>query len=1029
MDLSVLLLLFCVAHPHSREGNYSAGDLFFTLNANTYTIAMLNRTYNTTMNFSFVPPASTDAPIPIGCHSLGDVTLRLRHSSNKNEDTQSSWVTMSSADNTNKTATQLPCEENIENCIFSADITPLMNLSTNDGNVQSTRYPVKVVRTYAESKSPEGLAVSFNITNMEDVAIEIGGFGMSMPQAGGQHHIEQSVWNDPYIGGDHGFVEWVRVVVDQQSLLAITPPHSTEKSGNHFEAWRPILENTCRGDVWEWTVYSKSWAEEWKYNQQYPYLKMADNVFSTGVWPHPKSPWPSWQGSDTIPVTNFEGIAQPYNNPTSRILQPGESFTSTVLLSTTDSPRARSNTLLAAGKVVFHAVPGYVLTPSMSSAQLLIVTPSASLTIHNIETFPENVLRVSSPTKSTTSQDNNIYRVNITASSQGRCRVTVVFSDSSQAHLHYMVLPPLPSLIDKVGHHWAYTAWLPRDYPDPFGRSASVLPWDREDNMHVMDDARAYDVGLSDDCGGGNPLGFAMKVGFAPKQDEVTRIDDFIKWTLYGIKTDTAKPPYKSLQMLPGDRDPDGIRMTLFYYNNFTRDKLGHSYPSKNWSGHFYHNYTEAHKCALWPVGPDSWCMDERSANATYRSFNYPHHTASYYSMYRIARYYTKLNTYRTWQWYLGRAANTTIRFGAPGVGVMDGTVFREVLRSVKEEASLQRLHDISSASYNWTYFAERIEANMFRRASGFSRELYPYGSEFSFDTTGQEEVVVWLTYFSNDTNLWNVTALRTVNHILSYMRSSSTWSYHGGARSGGDLDAGKWLPTVGTVSRFETRGNFHYRSCLNMIPIIEWYRAHPDDHFLLEISMGAITGTMSNIHNESGAPGKFYHMLPYILDHDPRSGDFGLGFFGLTLEVGSYFVNHRELGILCYLCDYAPTSGNDSYKLLLLTFCYYLEGAISITPRDSYQIRVFLEPLSLYLTLDCGNFNMLTLNLDKKEITVQFEEEKEELFSVRRLRIEKTSNLRPGTKFKLSKPENVNFSLGAFGIPTNSTTAVITWM
>ena len=97
------------------------------------------------------------------------------------------------------------------------------------------------------------------------------------------------------------------------------------------------------------------------------------------------------------------------------------------------------------------------------------------------------------------------------------------------------------------------------------------MPYDRETREHVLDDSRAYDVGLSDDAGGGNPLGFAMKVGHAPVQQEVTRLDDYIKWTLFGVKTDTAKPPYKSLQIRPEDveagADPstlDGIRMTMY---------------------------------------------------------------------------------------------------------------------------------------------------------------------------------------------------------------------------------------------------------------------------------------------------------------------------------------------------------------------------------------------------------------------------------------------------------------------------------
>lgn len=78
-------------------------------------------------------------------------------------------------------------------------------------------------------------------------------------------------------------------------------------------------------------------------------------------------------------------------------------------------------------------------------------------------------------------------------------------------------------------------------------------------------------VGLSDDAGGGNPLGFASKVRAAPRQDEVNHLDEYVRWTLYGIKKDTAQPPYKSLQV-GGDPDfpctgteCDGIRMTMFY--------------------------------------------------------------------------------------------------------------------------------------------------------------------------------------------------------------------------------------------------------------------------------------------------------------------------------------------------------------------------------------------------------------------------------------------------------------------------------
>ena len=92
-----------------------------------------------------------------------------------------------------------------------------------------------------------------------------------------------------------------------------------------------------------------------------------------------------------------------------------------------------------------------------------------------------------------------------------------------------------------VGKHWSEVAWLPKEFPDPFGRGASVLPWDREDKRHRLNDPRAYDVGLSDDAGGGNPLGFATKVTYAPTQSEVSILDDYIKYTPVNTNDNMAR--------------------------------------------------------------------------------------------------------------------------------------------------------------------------------------------------------------------------------------------------------------------------------------------------------------------------------------------------------------------------------------------------------------------------------------------------------------------------------------------------------
>ena len=200
--------------------------------------------------------------------------------------------------------------------------------------------------------------------------------------------------------------------------------------------------------------------------------------------------------------------------------------------------------------------------------------------------------------------------------------------------------------------------------------------------------------------------------------------------------------------------DCDGIRMTLYYYG---MECDIHTYngtlPPRSWSVEYLKTrspssspipppwllaptptrtllqvwplaYTEVDKCSgLSPVHP--WCMGERNADATYRAFNYPHHAASYWAIPRhlalrspqtrqplavvrlvvfqtipstiISSTSLTLTSISTLTLrYLERAAKTSLRFSC-GTGVMDGTVFREILHALKAEGELHSLN--SSAS------------------------------------------------------------------------------------------------------------------------------------------------------------------------------------------------------------------------------------------------------------------------------------------------------------------------------------------
>ena len=263
-----------------------------------------------------------------------------------------------------------------------------------------------------------------------------------------------------------------------------------------------------------------------------------------------------------------------------------------------------------------------------------------------------------------------------------------------------------------------------------------------------------------------------------------------------------------------------------------------------------------------------------------------------------------------------------------PTVGLMDGTVFREVLIALKEEATAaadaaaeEAVRDPSTSSPDWSGYGSLVEYMMRLRVFGgegagsnvpWVDQNAPYGSEFNWDTTGQEEVGVWGAFYNASNASLGELSLRAVNSILAYMPSTPNFGYHGSAAGWGDFsNNGKWMIEGG----WEREGG-HYRAGLNSIPVIERYRSHPDEYYLLEVAMGGITGVLGNI-DATGAPSMAFHLYPFILAYDPRSGDHGLGFFGHALNGGAYVVRHPRLGTLCYLCDIVESAAGPAASAL----------------------------------------------------------------------------------------------------------------
>ena len=60
--------------------------------------------------------------------------------------------------------------------------------------------------SYERSADGAALLLQFTLTNVAEVAVELGGLGFALPEAPGHppKGIETTVWSDPHVGGDYG---------------------------------------------------------------------------------------------------------------------------------------------------------------------------------------------------------------------------------------------------------------------------------------------------------------------------------------------------------------------------------------------------------------------------------------------------------------------------------------------------------------------------------------------------------------------------------------------------------------------------------------------------------------------------------------------------------------------------------------------------------------------------------------------------------------------------------------------------------
>jgi hypothetical protein len=329
---------------------------------------------------------------------------------------------------------------------------------------------------------------------------------------------------------------------------------------------------------------------------------------------------------------------------------------------------------------------------------------------------------------------------------------------------------------------------------------------------------------------------------------------------------------------------------------------------------------------------------DQNRSNTTWRSYNYVHPSAIYYSLYRIARDNVNMTTLHPWSWYLIQAYRTYVamqNFASyySQFGLMVGSVFLRILDALQVEG--------------YTSEFEQMTTMQRARATVWQSLPFPFGSEFPWDSTGQEEIYLTAQRFRMYT-LSN----STLNAVLAYTHSVPNWGYHGAARRFWDYI----YNGCPELNQGIERVLHHYGSGLNALPIMDAYDRNPDDIYLLEVGIGSITGPLTNIQL-NGASSMGVHGDPSKLIHDYFDADYGMSFYGLASLQSAYAVNHKMLGQpVCYLCDLTLSANNTVWN---------------VKPRDAFHRRVYIEPLGTAFLLDTGTIDSMVVDYSAKTVTL----------------------------------------------------------
>lgn len=488
------------------------------------------------------------------------------------------------------------------------------------------------------------LVWKLTLTNTGPRPLEIGDLAVPLPmntRFSKSEDISKAVLKHSFVSGDGSFLSWLPADSSQSRLLMTTlPGTSLEYWDNQNGVYRVFLHSLAQME----TVKKEG-----------------------GTW--------------RLPIT-------------SRTISPSESVTYGFTLSLAKDDTDVRNQLVENGKTDVQVAPGMTV-PTDLTARLALRSkkPIQSLTAE----FPAQTVITKLP------DANGYQQFQVKFSKLGENLLTIHDSEGRPTYLEYFVTEPLETLIKKRA---AFIAGHQIKDPSKWYRGL-FCEWNQETGVQLTPDNydritgwRIYEV-TCDDPGLSKPAFLAAKNAEYPDQNEVTALDDYIQYFVWGGLQQTTKEPY-----------PYAI------------------YGIPDW--HTLRNKKD---------GKPTDGVDH-----VWRCYDYPHIILMYQSMYRVAKNHPEIKTRLSASDYLDRAYGTTVAmFTVPDKLIKwspyDTGYYNEIIipNLIKDLESNGKTKEAQTLRTFWQTKVKHFVAdkpNLFQ-------------SEYAFDSTGFESTGIIADYAS----------------------------------------------------------------------------------------------------------------------------------------------------------------------------------------------------------------------------------------------------------------------------------------